>query len=185
MLPVINRYLLITMLALALSACGPVAIKARPASPYKGPLRVSAIEKEIHRLINRERRGKGLGTLKLNSQLSTVARLHSEDMTARGYFSHDSPDGESFSERYKKGGFGCSVPVERNTYSLGAENIFTIMFTGSQTEKQIARDTVSGWMNSSGHRKNILTPHWGREGIGVSIGLSGQMVIVYITQNFC
>ncbi len=46
----------------------------------------------------------------------------------------------------------------------------------------LARKVVAGWMHSPGHRKNILTPHWKREGIGVAIGAGEK---VYVTQNFC
>jgi uncharacterized protein YkwD len=50
------------------------------------------------------------------------------------------------------------------------------------TLDQIAHKTVQGWMNSPGHRKNILTPHWQNEGIGISVAPDGA---VYFTQNFC
>lgn len=47
---------------------------------------------------------------------------------------------------------------------------------------KIAGKALEGWMKSPGHRKNILTPHWKREGIGVEISADDK---VYITQNFC
>jgi uncharacterized protein YkwD len=50
------------------------------------------------------------------------------------------------------------------------------------SEGKIAETTVQGWMNSRGHRKNILFSHWRSEGIGVAIAPDGK---VYITQNFC
>jgi len=167
-----------------LAACGPPAPKLRPASSYSGPLNSASIEKRVHTLINRERTSKGFSPLKFDPKLSSIARGHSRDMSARGYFSHNSLDGRDFSYRYDKGGFECRVKVGSTIY-MGAENIFNIMFTGAQTAEQIANSTVNGWMDSKGHRKNILTPHWGREGIGVFIGLDGNMVVVYITQNFC
>jgi uncharacterized protein YkwD len=51
-----------------------------------------------------------------------------------------------------------------------------------KTAGKIAESTVHGWMNSQGHRKNILTPRWKSEGIGVAISPDDK---VYITQNFC
>jgi len=174
---------LIMVIAYSLASCGP-APKLKPSGPYTGTLRVSAIEKNIHELINVERKKKGLSPLGLDARLSRIARAHSSDMTSKGYFSHFSPEGKDFSHRYETGGYDCRVSRGETIY-LGAENIFNIRFTGSIKEEQVARDTVKGWMNSPGHRKNILTPHWGQEGIGVSIGRDRQMVVIYITQNFC
>jgi uncharacterized protein YkwD len=177
------RSIIIVLVIAVLASCGQT-VRLRPAGPYTGPLKAGSIEKKIHKLINTERRDKGLGSLGLDKALSSIARDHSADMSEKGYFSHFAPDGSDFSHRYEKGGYSCRVTQGQTIY-LGAENIFTIIFTGTQTGEQIARDTVKGWMASKGHRKNILTPHWGREGIGVSIGRDGQRVIVYITQNFC
>jgi len=176
--------LLLTSLAAILLSCGRPAPRLRPASSYTGPLNATSIEGMVHDLVNRQRRKKGLGSLKLDKKLSGIARAHSRDMATRGYFSHYSPDGKDFSSRYDAGGFECKVHVGQTIY-LGAENIFNVMFTGNMTGARIANDTVNGWMKSPGHRKNILTPHWGLEGIGVSIGRDGGMVVVYITQNFC
>ena len=50
------------------------------------------------------------------------------------------------------------------------------------TEESLANEIVEGWMNSPGHRKNILTPDFEKLGVGVSIGDDGG---VYATQNFC
>jgi uncharacterized protein YkwD len=176
-------YTIIVLVIVSLASCGTVP-KLRPAEPYIGALRASSIENQIHRLVNMERKDKNLSPLGLDKDLSRIARAHSSDMTKRGYFSHFSPDGKDFSHRYDKGGYDCSVTRGQTIY-LGAENIFNIIFTGTQSEKQIASDTVKGWMESPGHRRNILTSHWGQEGIGVSIGRDGQMIIIYITQNFC
>jgi len=50
------------------------------------------------------------------------------------------------------------------------------------SSEKIAGKALAGWMKSPGHRENILTPQWKREGIGVEIGPDEK---VYITQNFC
>jgi len=97
------------------------------------------------------------------------------------------------SEMCIRDSFTCSLRVG-NTIHMGAENIFmNIRFNSVSTvngdayydwnsEEQIAETTVRGWMDSPGHRKNILTPHWRSEGIGVFLSPDDK---VYVTQNFC
>jgi uncharacterized protein YkwD len=151
------------------------------------------VEKLIHRFINKERAKQGLKELVWNDRLSGIARSHSRDMGTRNYFSHDSPEGHDFSYRYRRAGYTCSILVG-NVIHEGAENIALNNLYESVTtvngrafydwnsEEKIADTTVRGWMNSPGHRKNILTPHWRSEGIGVFIAPDDR---VYITQNFC
>lgn len=114
-------------------------------------------------------------------------------MAQRDYFSHDSPEGHDFAYRYRRAGYSCEIR-KGNTIYLGAENIFQNNRYSSVTtingkayydwnsEAEIAETTVRGWMDSPGHRKNILTPHWEREGIGVHLSPANK---IYITQNFC
>ncbi len=157
-------------------------------------INISNLERNIHDFINGERRKHGLSPLAWNDTLSSVARKHSQDMAMRNYFSHDTPEGHDFSYRYRQAGYSCSVPGKGNIYFTGAENIFQnnlydrVVFTDGvahydwNTVRKITESTVHGWMNSQGHRKNILTPHWKSEGIGVAISPDDK---VYITQNFC
>jgi uncharacterized protein YkwD len=157
-------------------------------------INIGSLENQIHALINKERERRGLSPLSWNNALSKIARKHSRDMANRHFFDHQSPEGYNFSDRYKNGGYSCSIPGEKDTYYTGAENIFQnnlydrVVYVNGvarhdwNTLKKIAETTVQGWMNSSGHRKNILTPHWRSEGIGVSISDDDK---VYITQNFC
>ena len=116
-------------------------------------------------------------------------------MQSRNYLSHDSPEGKGFSYRYRQGGYVCEIRVGSFTY-IGAENVALSHLYNSMTREdgiayynwnspqEIAQRTVSGWMNSPGHRKNILEPHWRHEGIGVRIETTPGNKI-YITQNFC
>lgn len=153
----------------------------------------ASLERKIHEAINRERKKHGLGPLIWDDRLARVARRHSADMAKRSYFSHVSPEGRDFAVRYRREGYACSVR-KKNTVYTGAENIFQNNLYDSVTTvngrryydwnsaDEISETTVAGWMQSPGHRKNILTPHWGKEGIGVNITRDGK---VYITQNFC
>ena len=151
------------------------------------------LAKRIHAQINKNRNNHGLQSLDWNDTLSRIAAKHSQDMAKRNYLGHNSPEGKTFSDRYRQGGYSCGIRVG-NYIHTGAENIaLSRLYNSTTTEnnityydwnsvQEIALKTVDGWMNSPGHRENILTPHWRKEGIGVKIGPGNN---VYITQNFC
>lgn len=125
---------------------------------------IKAIEKEVVRLTNIQRQNNGLSPLKHNWQLSRVARYKSEDMKNRGYFSHTSP---TYGSPFKMiSDFGIR-------YSAAGENIAM----GQRT----AQDVVNGWMNSSGHRANILNRNFTEIGVGYAKNSSGK---TYWTQMF-
>lgn len=163
----------------------------------KTQTRVEAADlaKRIHTLINRERKKHRLDMLAWSGDLARIAEKHSLDMHSRNYLSHDTPEGKGFPERYRQARYRCEIRAGQVIYS-GAENIaLSHLYNSSVIEdgvayrnwnsaQDIAQRTVQGWMKSPGHRKNILTPHWRQEGIGVRIEPSpGHKV--YITQNFC
>ncbi len=176
---------------ISLVSCAPP--RPLPREKGKPALSIPDLEKKVHLLINQERHKQGLSALSWNSTLSNIARKHSRDMAGRNYFSHVSPEGHDFSYRYRQAGFSCAVPVKDMIYT-GAENIFQnnlydrVVYRDGiprydwNSAGRIAESTVRGWMNSPGHRKNILTPHWRSEGIGIGVSPDGK---VYITQNFC
>ena len=164
-----------------------------PAKQPRPKISVRDLEKRIHTLINRERTAHGLSPLAWDKSLARIARSHSKDMGDRAYFSHNSPEGRDFSFRYHQQGYTCAVRTGDAIYA-GAENIAFIPLYRSittingvayydwNTADQIAVAAVQGWMDSPGHRKNILTPYWLNQGIGVYIGADDK---IYITQNFC
>lgn len=110
---------------------------------------VVAYEKEVVRLVNEIRRERGLGELTYDWELSRVARYKSEDMRKNNYFSHTSPTYGSPFQMMRS--FGIS-------YRSAAENIAK----GYATPEAV----VNGWMNSSGHRANILNASFTRIGVG-------------------
>lgn len=192
------RPLLVSLLLLSLStACSSAlqsaATKDLPPKMPKPEISIPGLEKRIHGLINRERAVHGLSPLAWDESLSRIARDHSKDMAVRGYFSHDSLEGRDYSFRYRKQGYTCALQIG-NVIHTGAENIALmslyrsittvngIAYPDWNTAEQIAAATVQGWMNSRGHRKNILALHWLNQGIGVFISSDDK---VYITQNFC
>ncbi len=103
---------------------------------------------EVHQLINEERLKRGLFPLSPSTHCVQASQFHAEHMDEFGYFSHDSPQ-ESFSERMDRFGIG----------GFRAENIAT----GSEPAL-----VVRAWMNSRGHRANILNPNLSYTGVGFS-----------------
>ncbi len=111
-------------------------------------------------LLNDERASRGLHKLRLNAQLTNAARAHSGDMVAKRYFDHVSKSGKDVVDRlYRTGYLG-----DAQSWIVG-ENL--AWGSGSRgTPKQI----LMAWMNSPGHRQNILTGRYREIGIGVVDG---------------
>lgn len=110
---------------------------------------LSAFEQEVVNLTNAERSKKGLAPLKVDVELSKVAREKSRDMSANKYFDHNSPTYGSPFDMMKK--FGIS-------YRTAGENIAM----GQRTPTEV----VNAWMNSQGHRANILSSNFTHIGVG-------------------
>jgi len=148
-----------------------------------GTTKEKQAEMEVHRLINLEREKYGLKTLGYDEKLASVAKLHSIDMANNEYFSHETPEGLSPTDRAGEIGYICRYQVGNLIYSGIGENIH--MVKGSSmvlwSPESIAELAVSGWMDSPGHKKNILTSNFSNEGIGVSI----SAFTIHVTQNFC
>lgn len=125
---------------------------------------VKALEDEVIRLVNAERAKKGLGMLKANWQLSRVARYKSQDMVNKNYFSHTSP---TYGSPFKMmESFGLK-------FSAAGENIAY----GQRTPAEV----MNAWMNSPGHRSNILNPTYNQIGVGLAKNKNG---VSYWTQMF-
>jgi len=124
----------------------------------------SKLEKEVFTLVNQERAKQGLAALKENVELSKVARTKSEDMAKNNYFSHTSPTYGSPFDMMKQ--FGI-------TYTAAGENIAM----GQPT----ATSVMNGWMNSPGHRANILSKDFTEIGVGLAKNANGS---IYWTQDF-
>lgn len=157
--------------------------------PTDTPLNRSRIEHEIHREINTIRRNRGLPPLSWDDSLHTIARYHSRQMATENFFAHTSPSGQTMEDRYKKFGYYCEVTITGDRYSTGGENIAktfhhrnVIGYGRLTTEQEVAEGLVEQWMDSDGHRENILKPYWNNEGIGVHLTADNA---VYATQNFC
>ncbi|MCD8180151.1 MAG: CAP domain-containing protein [Firmicutes bacterium] len=133
------------------------------AAPTAAPTE-SDMEQEVFELVNEVRAENGLSALTWAEDLAEIARAHSADMINRGFFSHTNPDGESPFDRLKSNGI---------SYRAAAENIAC----GQRTAEAV----MESWMNSSGHRANILSSSVKEIGIGAAKDSQG---IVYWTQLF-
>ncbi|RJR12419.1 LysM peptidoglycan-binding domain-containing protein [Candidatus Parcubacteria bacterium] len=114
---------------------------------------VKSAEEQVAALVNQERSKYGLKPLKLNWELSRVARYKSQDMIDKNYFSHTSPTYGSPFTMIKN--FGIS-------YRAAGENIAA----GQKTPQEV----MNAWMNSEGHRKNILSSQYTEIGVGYAKG---------------
>lgn len=137
------------------------------AAPKPAPKPVStssSMASQVLALVNDERAKAGCGALTTSSALQRAAQGHSADMAANDYFSHDSQDGRSFSDRIRAAGY---------TGGAIAENI--------AAGQQSASAVMQSWMNSSGHRANILNCSYRHLGVGYA---KGGSMSPYWTQDF-
>ena len=128
-------------------------------------------EERIHILTNAERANAGLSVLVTDNELASVAEGHSQDMASRDFFSHDDPDGCNVTCRIGKVGY---------TAWVWGENIAWRQATFLPDAETLAEAFVQNWMDSPGHRANILKEEYTHHGVGV-IRVGDQ---VYATANF-
>lgn len=113
---------------------------------------MSADEQEVFNLINQQRANNGLSALKVDSEVQRVARIKAQDMVNNNYFSHNSPT------------YGSPFDMLNSfkiSYKTAGENI-----AGNSSNS----GAVTAWMNSSGHKANILNSSFNYTGIGVVSG---------------
>ncbi len=124
----------------------PVPSKA-PAPPRSSD---SSLAGQVIDLVNAERADAGCSPVSNESHLAAAAQGHSDDMAARNYFSHTTPEGVTFDQRIRAAGYD----------KPGAENIAK----GQTTPAKV----MDAWMNSEGHRANILNCKLKKIGVGVA-----------------
>jgi uncharacterized protein YkwD len=118
---------------------------------------VERVRADLLKAVNAARRREGLRPVVLAPLLNRAAQKHAEDMLARSYFAHESPSGTTVRERSRTQGY---------TWRAIGENI---------AEGQTSVDEVmETWMNSPGHRRNILSPKFTELGVGLVLGRSGK-----------
>lgn len=149
-----------SLLLLALAACGggggdgaPVGPPPVPPPPTQAELDYAS---DVLDIVNLERTSRGLDPVVQDAAAAEAAFGHANDMAVRGFFDHVNPNGEDPGDRLDRAGaafFGW------------AENIAQGQSTPS--------DVLDAWMGSAGHRANILSPSFGRLGVGVRLASGG------------
>jgi uncharacterized protein YkwD len=135
---------------------------AEQACPASNATPANASKREILRAtlcaLNRERSHYGMRALKLNKKLSRAARRHARDMARRNYFSHDTLGGGTFVDRIRREGYlkGAHTWLVGENLGWGSH--------GYSRPSSIMRM----WMNSAGHRANILNASFREIGIGLA-----------------
>lgn len=125
-------------------------------------------ERRAFELVNAERVARGERPLIWDTELTRMARIHSENMARQNFFAHKGPDSQGLRERSRACGImGFRELAENLAYNKGFADA--------------ASSAVVGWMRSAGHRENILNAEFTRSGIGVARSSDGR---VYFTQVF-
>lgn len=151
-----------------------------------------AVEDHIHDRVNAVRTAYGLGYVARDPGVDALAYSHAADMQARGYYSHDSPEGITPMGRGLAAGHAChrsdgSYGIAENiassyTYSSVVSLWWLPKYNWLDGEDGMAADLMDMWLTSPGHRQNILNPYHNSLGVGVAIGDDESVLAV---QNFC
>jgi len=145
------------------------------------PLGINYTESEVEELIivlvNDERQQFDLTTLSEDALLTSLAREHSTSMVENNFFSHERYPGER------------PLSYNMSPGTIRGENLAKMptreYIPGPYLSLQeVCEWAVSSWMDSSGHRENILEPLYARTGVGVSFSEEGAFTYIYITQIF-
>lgn len=141
----------------------------------------------VHELVNRERENRGVPSLAYDHHLAFIARGHSRDMAHYNYLGHVNRQGESPTDRARRKGYrfdgGKYIGVGENCYQLWGTGQNQ---SGKKYRKdlhQLAIEAVRGWMNSPGHRGNILNANYQVAGVGFARSRKNKGE-VYLTQKF-
>ncbi len=125
------------------------------------PASLQALELELYNLHNSARASAGLGGLRLDATLITIAQRRAQDMAAKNYFAHTSPTGETAFSIMAAYGY---------TYSIAGENIAKNNYPDAQS----AGTAMTGFMNSPSHRANIMDARYTNVGVALAIGADGM-----------
>ncbi len=153
-------FLLGFWLAFALS---PLIVKAAAGAE---PSNLTSLEADLLAQVNRVRSDHHLIPLVRRSDLDRVALAHSIDMARRGYFSHQSPEGENAVDRLRQHGV--------TDMRLAAENL------GKTTQSDPSAQIIRSWLQSPDHRGNLLAPALNFTGIGIVRGADGSLIYTQV-----
>ncbi|MHB1162902.1 MAG: CAP domain-containing protein, partial [Chloroflexota bacterium] len=149
-------------LLVALVAAWPAPALARPAPVDDDS---STLTRRVVELANQERQKVGLLPLRWNESLAAAATTYAQDLAARNYFAHNSPEGTTPVSRARDVGYAA--------YGWGEVYVGENLARGYST----AEGAMKGWMASEGHRNNLLHPKYRETGVGMAIAASGAVVL--------
>lgn len=159
------------------------AVAPPPARPPQRPPETEqqrAFRSAMEQLLaetNRERQSRGLRPLQMDEQLCRVAVRHAEDMLRRGYMEHVTPEGLEPADRVRR-----DAP-EALLFSV-RENLWMVRSTYSNAFDSMPRDAVRGWMESPGHRVNLLNNESTHIGFGIAVAQRGRERTIHVVQLF-
>ncbi len=171
----------VTAASTTITASASYSIQANFAGNASRPLGINYTEAEVEQLIivlvNDEREQYDLTTLSEDALLTSLAREHSTSMVENNFFGHERYPGER------------SLSYNMSPGTMRGENLAKIptrqYIPGPYLSLQeVCEWAVSGWMDSPGHRDNILEPCYSMTGVGVSFSEEGAFTYLYITQIF-
>lgn len=170
---------LVICIALAMPASASAAAPCANSAIVPDATNIATVKKATLCLLNAERTARGLSKLTSNGQLGKAAQSFSVSMVRQRFFDHVSPSGSTLDRRVRRGTSYLRGRVR--SWSLG-ENI-----AWGSGELASPQEIVRSWMNSAGHRRNILDRRFRHIGIGVQTGapddVQGQPAATYTT-NF-
>ncbi|WP_088346054.1 MULTISPECIES: CAP domain-containing protein [Rhodomicrobium] len=149
------------------------AALARPAAAQDAALGIDAARQRALELVNESRRAQKLPPLALEPKLNQAAMRHALDMLKRNFYAHNTPEGKTPADRYQA--------VGGSKWMLTAENIARCETCRPPVTDAVLRRLQDGWMNSPGHRANILRKGLTTFGYGIVMDAKGGM---YAVQNF-
>ncbi len=129
----------------------------KPAAPAETKATNGSYEAQVVELVNKERAAQGLSPLKFNAELSNVARVKAADLRDKNYFAHNSPTYGSPFDMMKS--FGIRYTAAGENIAKGYMNPTSVM---------------NGWMNSPGHKANIMNGNFTEIGVGYVSGSNGS-----------
>ncbi len=162
-----KRHLALAVAAVVLSVVPPSLAESRSAG----------LERSVVREINSVRREHGVAPLRLSVTLSAAARQHTREMGSVGYFAHESVDRSAFSKRLERW-----YPSRGCDWWVGENLLY-------QSPDVSPSEVVRMWMESPGHRSNLLSPSWREVGIAavhfdLAPGTYGDQSVTIVTADF-
>jgi len=125
------------------------------------------LEQQMVDAVNAQRQAQELAPYQVDERLTDIARAHAQDMVARGYFSHTTPEGKTLRDRLREHG------IEAH---WAGENIQR----NSRPADEAVQFAIDWFMGSTPHRKNILHSHYTHIGVGVAEGPAGMYTFVLV-----